>query len=62
MKKYRVTIQRLVYHYAEVEMQSEGTTDCDLYEDAFYITDGLDDALFVEDDKSTDVISIELIE
>ena len=35
MKKYKVTVRKCVYYYADVEMQSDGVTDDDVFEDAF---------------------------
>jgi hypothetical protein len=61
MKKYKVTVRKCVYHYAEVEMQSDGATDDDVYEDAFIATDALDDAVFVEDDDGFEIIGVQEI-
>jgi len=61
MKKYKVTVRKCVYYYAEVEMQSDGATDDDVYEDAFIATDALDDAVFVEDDDGFEIIGVQEI-
>jgi hypothetical protein len=62
MKKYKVTVRKCVYYYAEVEMQSDGATDDDVYEDAFIATDALDDAVFVEDDDGFEIIGVQDID
>jgi hypothetical protein len=62
MKKYKVTVRKCVYYYAEVEMQSDGVTDDDVYEDAFIAADALDDAVFVEDDDGFEIIGVQEID
>jgi len=59
MKKYKVTVRKCVYYYAEVEMQSDGVTDDDVYEDGFIATDALDDAVFVEDDDELEILGVQ---
>ena len=62
MKKYKVTVRKCIYYYAEVEMQSDGVTDDDVYEDAFIAADALDDDVFVEDDDGFEIIGVQEID
>ena len=61
MRQYKMTVRKCVYNYATIVVQSNATTDCDLYEDAFLALDDLNDDSFYEDDEETVILSMDVI-
>jgi len=59
MKKYKVTVRKCVYYYADIEMQSDGATDDDVFEDAFIAMDDMDAASLIEDDDELEILGVQ---
>jgi hypothetical protein len=59
MKKYKVTVRKCVYYYADIEMQSNGVTDDDVFEDAFIAMDDMDAASLIEDDDELEILGVQ---
>ena len=59
MKKYKITVRKCVYYYADVEMQSDGVTDNDVFEDAFIAMDNMDAASLIEDDDELEILGVQ---
>jgi len=59
MKKYKVTVRRCVYYYADIEMQSDGVTDDDVFEDAFIAMEDVDAASLIEDDEELEILGVQ---
>ena len=59
MKKYKVTVRRCVYYYADIEMQSDGATDDDVFEDAFIAMEDVDAASLIEDDDELEILGVQ---
>ena len=59
MKKYKITVRKCVYYYADVEMQSDGATDDDVFEDAFMAMDDMDAASLIEDDDELEILGVQ---
>tara|TARA_R110000772_G_scaffold261562_1_gene380114 strand:+ start:203 stop:427 length:225 start_codon:yes stop_codon:yes gene_type:complete len=59
MKKYKITVRKCVYYYADVEMQSDGATDDDVFEDAFIAMDDMDAASLIEDDNELEILGVQ---
>ena len=59
MKKYKVTVRKCVYYYADIEMQSDGATDDDVFEDAFIAMDDMDAAALIEDDDELEILGVQ---
>ena len=59
MKKYKVTVRKCVYYYADIEMQSNGATDDDVFEDAFIAMDDMDAASLIEDDDELEILGVQ---
>ena len=59
MKKYKITVRKCVYYYADVEMQSDGATDDDVFEDAFIAMDDMDAASLIEDDDELEILGVQ---
>ena len=59
MKKYKITVRKCVYYYADVEMQSNGATDDDVFEDAFIAMDDMDAASLIEDDDELEILGVQ---
>ena len=58
MKKYKVTVRKCVYYYADIDMQSDGATDDDVFEDAFIAMDDMDAASLIEDDDELEILGV----
>jgi hypothetical protein len=59
MKKYKVTVRKCVYYYADIDMQSDGATDDDVFEDAFIAMDDMDAASLIEDDEELEILGVQ---
>jgi len=59
MKKYKVTVRKCVYYYADIDMQSDGATDDDVFEDAFIAMDDMDAASLIEDDDELEILGVQ---
>ena len=59
MKKYKVTVRKCVYYYADIDMQSNGVTDDDVFEDAFIAMDDMDAASLIEDDDELEILGVQ---
>ena len=59
MRKYKVTVRKCVYYYADIEMQSNGATDDDVFEDAFIAMDDMDAASLIEDDDELEILGVQ---
>ena len=59
MKKYKIAVRKCVYYYADVEMQSNGATDDDVFEDAFIAMDDMDAASLIEDDDELEILGVQ---
>jgi hypothetical protein len=59
MRKYKVTVRKCVYYYADIEMQSDGATDDDVFEDAFIAMDDMDAASLIEDDDELEILGVQ---
>jgi len=59
MKKYKVTVRKCVYYYADIEMQSDGATDDDVFEDAFIAMDDMNAASLIEDDDELEILGVQ---
>ena len=59
MKKYKVTVRKCVYYYVDIEMQSNGATDDDVFEDAFIAMDDMDTASLIEDDDELEILGVQ---
>ena len=59
MKKYKVTVRKCVYYYADIEMQSDGATDDDVFEDAFIAMDDMNAASLIEDDEELEILGVQ---
>ncbi len=59
MKKYKVTVRKCVYYYADIDMQSDGETDDDVFEDAFIAMDDMDAASLIEDDDELEILGVQ---
>jgi hypothetical protein len=59
VKKYKVTVRKCVYYYADIEMQSDGVTDDDVFEDAFIAMDDMDAASLIEDDDELEILGVQ---
>ena len=59
MKKYKVTVRKCVYYYADIEMQSNGVTHDDVFEDAFIAMDDMDAASLIEDDDELEILGVQ---
>ena len=59
MRKYKVTVRKCVYYYADIDMQSDGATDDDVFEDAFIAMDDMDAASLIEDDDELEILGVQ---
>jgi hypothetical protein len=59
MKKYKVTVRKCVYYYVDIEMQSNGATDDDVFEDAFIAMDDMDTTSLIEDDDELEILGVQ---
>ena len=59
MKKYKVTVRKCVYYYADIDMQSDGATDDDVFEDAFIAMDDMNAASLIEDDDELEILGVQ---
>jgi hypothetical protein len=59
MKKYKITVRKCVYYYADIDMQSDGATDDDVFEDAFIAMDDMDAASLIEDDDELEILGVQ---
>ena len=59
MKKYKITVRKCVYYYADIEMQSDGVTDDDVFEDAFIAMEYIDEASLIEDDNEFEILGVQ---
>ena len=52
-------MRKCVYYYADIEMQSNGATDDDVFEDAFIAMDDMDAASLIEDDDELEILGVQ---